>query len=484
MISNERQYRITKTEVDRFRQALAVFDAQAVTRTNTHPILIKAERDALASQLEDLTDEIREYEILQAGKLSTIRLDSFDELADGLIKARIAAGLSQKQLAERLGLKEQQVQRYESERYASASLQRLQDVARAIGVRIREEILLPLAPTDLRTLTRKLRQAGIESDFLLGRLLPSKDAALADGTVSSADEGTLTAKVGAIVSRVFGWSQDELFGSSPLGEPSLAAAQARFKMPARRSRQDTSVYATYANYLAMVVHEACHELPLKPVPIDAGEFRRALIAAYGEVTLRSTLSFAWDLGVPVLPLKDKGTFHGACWRYGGRNVIVLKQTTPHEWRWLFDLVHELFHAGSKPGVETLEVIEDDETSDERRNSDEEIAASQFAGDVVLDGKAEAMAEQSVKRARGAVERLKQAVPSVAADNNLPIGALANYMAFRLSWQGINWWGAASNIQKGGDDPWAVARDVFLERFPFKVGSEIDRQLLERALQEN
>jgi hypothetical protein len=186
----------------------------------------------------------------------------------------------------------------------------------------------------------------------------------------------------------------------------------------------------------------------------------------------------------VLPLKDKGTFHGACWRYGGRNVIVLKQTTAHEWRWLFDLVHELFHAGSQPGVETLEVIEDDETSDERRNSDEEIAASRYAGDVVLDGKAEAMAERSVKRARGAVERLKQAVPAVAADNNLPTGALANYMAFRLSWQGINWWGAASSLQKGGEDPWAVARDVFLERFPFKVGSEIDRQLLERALQEN
>lgn len=483
MISNERQYRITKAEADRFRQTLAALDAQSVSRRDTHPILIKAERDALASQLEDLEVEILEYETLRAGQLSTIKVDTFDELADGLIKARIAAGLSQKQLADRLGLKEQQIQRYESERYASASLQRLQEIARAIGVRIREEILLPLAPTDLRTLTLKLRQAGIESDFLLSRLLPSTDAALADGTVTIGDEGAVTAKTGAIVSRVFGWTQEALFGPSPLGQPSLAAAMARFKMPARRSRQGTSVYATYANYLAMVVLEACRDLPTKPVPIEAKEFRRLLLANYGEVSLRTTLSFAWDLGVPVLPLKDKGTFHGACWRYDGRNVIVLKQSTPHEWRWLFDLIHELFHAGSEPGVDTLEVIEGDETSDERRHSDEEIAASQFAGDVVLDGRAEALAEQSVNRARGAVERLKTAVPAVAAANNLPVGALANYMAFRLSWQGINWWGAASNLQKSGDDPWAVARDVFLERFPFKVGSEIDRQLLERALKE-
>ncbi|MFK5143472.1 helix-turn-helix transcriptional regulator, partial [Klebsiella pneumoniae] len=82
---------------------------------------------ALASQLEDLEDEILEYETLRAGQLSTIKVETFDELADGLIKARIAAGLSQKQLADRLGVKEQQIQRYESERYASASLQRLQD---------------------------------------------------------------------------------------------------------------------------------------------------------------------------------------------------------------------------------------------------------------------------------------------------------------------------------------------------------------------
>lgn len=43
---------------------------------------------------------------------------------------------------------------------------------------------------------------------------------------------------------------------------------------------------------------------------------------------------------------------------------------------------------------TFEVIEADETSSDRRNSDEEIAASQFAGEVVLDGKAETLAHTS------------------------------------------------------------------------------------------
>ena len=200
------------------------------------------------------------------------------------------------------------------------------------------------------------------------------------------------------------------------------------------------------------------------------------------MSLKSTLHFAWDLGVPVLPLRDQGTFHGACWRYDFRNVLVLKQTSQHLSRWLFDLLHEIFHAAQNPSQETLEIIEADENSSERRNSNEEVAASQFAGDVLLKGQAEEIAQACVTRSRGAVERLKSVVPEVAKQFNVDTGAVANYLAFRLSWQNINWWGAAANLQKDDENPWEIARDVFLERFPFKLDSELDRQLLTRALQ--
>ena len=71
-------------------------------------------------------------------------LDSLAALPEALIRARIAAGLTQKELATRLGLKEQQVQRYEATRYAAASLTRIQAVAEALGVRIEERITLPV----------------------------------------------------------------------------------------------------------------------------------------------------------------------------------------------------------------------------------------------------------------------------------------------------------------------------------------------------
>ena len=47
-----------------------------------------------------------EYQALKQGGVSTITIDSFNELGVGLIKARIAAGLSPKALAKRVGVKE------------------------------------------------------------------------------------------------------------------------------------------------------------------------------------------------------------------------------------------------------------------------------------------------------------------------------------------------------------------------------------------
>lgn len=479
MINNERQYRITRAEADRFREALAKLDSDSGKRRDVHPRLLQAEREAMESQLQDLLDEMSEYEFLRSGAAPVIEIASFEDLPDGLIKARIALGLSQKALAERLELKEQQIQRYESERYASASLQRMQQIARALGVGIRKEILLPFPATTFLTFTAKLKQVGLDEAFVREKLLPSQELAKIDGSVSG-DEASVVAKAAAIASRVFGWPVDALLGSAPLSLPTEAAAAARFKVPARRTQRNTSLYAAYANYLATVVADACKELPTRPVPATAAAFREAVLGAYSEITLRTVLYYAWDLGVPVVPLRDHGTFHGACWRISGRNIVVLKQDTRQLARWLFDLIHELFHAGQDPEASELEFIEGDENSPERRQSNEEAEASQFAGDVLLNGSADPLAQEAVEQARGAVQRLKSVLPDVAARHQVDVGAFANYMAHRLSWQGINWWGAAANLQDD-DNPWAVARDVFFERFPYAVKDETDQQLLERAL---
>ena len=83
MISNERQYKISKAEARRFKRALAELEARRVAPVGVHPRLVQAERDALQSQLDELKDDIAEYETLKAGQVSVIAIDSFDELGGG-----------------------------------------------------------------------------------------------------------------------------------------------------------------------------------------------------------------------------------------------------------------------------------------------------------------------------------------------------------------------------------------------------------------
>ena len=72
-----------------------------------------------------------------------IEIKCFKDLGYGLIKARIALGLSQKGLAERLGLKEQQIQRYEAECYSSAGFSRLVEISEALKIRFNTGFMLP-----------------------------------------------------------------------------------------------------------------------------------------------------------------------------------------------------------------------------------------------------------------------------------------------------------------------------------------------------
>jgi ribosome-binding protein aMBF1 (putative translation factor) len=132
MIKNEREYRITKAQAKKFRLALTDFGAGK--DTSVHPRLRQAQADALRSQLADLEVELQQYESLRSGKRCVIHTQSLEDFPRALIQVRVALGLTQRDLAERLGLKEQQIQRYEATQYASASLRRIREVVDALGV--------------------------------------------------------------------------------------------------------------------------------------------------------------------------------------------------------------------------------------------------------------------------------------------------------------------------------------------------------------
>ncbi len=137
MIENEQEYHITKEWAARFGRAIQELADRNPQDNPLPPPLQKMQQDSLQGQLDTLRSQIAEYEALRQGEHGVLEVESLEDLPTALIQARIAAGLSQKELAERLGIKEQQVQLYESTDYASASLRRVNQVILALGIKVK-----------------------------------------------------------------------------------------------------------------------------------------------------------------------------------------------------------------------------------------------------------------------------------------------------------------------------------------------------------
>lgn len=481
MIKNDRQYRITKSAAARFADSLNRLQSGSVKPVlGVDPLIQRAEQDAIKGQLDDLRADLREYEELASGKIGVLELGSLADLPQALVRARIASGLGHKELADKLGLKEQQIQRYEATDYQQASLSRLLEIANALNVNVRKDLILPVGSRSTASIFSRLRDIGFSKEFVLNRLVPRELVSnLAQDGKDAIDQLLFTST--RSVAHVFGWTPAAVLGESRPWLNSGVLGAARFKVSADAEEKSLTVYTFYAHFLAILLLRATDDQVQQGIPTDPDDVYKQITEQYGELTFRTALAYCWDLGVPVLPLNDAGAFHGACWRVDGRNVIVLKQRTQSLARWLFDLLHEFRHAGERPESPTHTVIEDAETSSERLNSEEEKDASWFAGEVSLGGRAEELVAECVKRANESIPRLKSIVPQVAKSAGVEPAALANYMAYRLSLQGENWWGAATNLQPKDESPWEIARDVLLQRANLSRLSGLDRELFVQAL---
>jgi HTH-type transcriptional regulator / antitoxin HipB len=124
MIQNEYQYKITKSKIDDLARVLTTLATEV---ESLPPLMVEATRNGFQTQINRMQTELQEYDDLKAGKVE-ITMSSIEDLPKVLIQKRISLGMTQRELAEKLGIKEQMVQRYESTAYESISYQRLIDV--------------------------------------------------------------------------------------------------------------------------------------------------------------------------------------------------------------------------------------------------------------------------------------------------------------------------------------------------------------------
>ncbi|MFM6183076.1 MAG: transcriptional regulator, partial [Dolichospermum sp.] len=78
MILNEWQYNITKAEMKKFELAIAQLKSNLVPEDENQKLRYEARIDSLKSQIEEFTEEIKEYENLKnnQGKIEKLQYDS------------------------------------------------------------------------------------------------------------------------------------------------------------------------------------------------------------------------------------------------------------------------------------------------------------------------------------------------------------------------------------------------------------------------
>jgi ribosome-binding protein aMBF1 (putative translation factor) len=135
MVKNEQQYQHALDWLRQFEQSVSEFDNNENLKAD--PLRWNLHKDSSQSQVDELKEEISEYERLlncDRRQPMKIKVESLTKLPDVLVKARIAARMSQKELAQILGIDEERVKNYEDSDYQCASFVELLEVSTALGI--------------------------------------------------------------------------------------------------------------------------------------------------------------------------------------------------------------------------------------------------------------------------------------------------------------------------------------------------------------
>ncbi len=134
MIRNDREYRSTRKALAGYEASLTEFDVLKLIASGVDPIIARAQKSSYERQAHELRQQLVAYETRRQGSNEPIEVKSLLDLGRALIEARIASGLTQRELANVAGVQEQQIQKYEKDLYQSASLRRLAQMGQAIGM--------------------------------------------------------------------------------------------------------------------------------------------------------------------------------------------------------------------------------------------------------------------------------------------------------------------------------------------------------------
>ena len=137
MIRNEKEYQEAVERILQEKDRLAKQEAE-LKAMGLGPDNVKRALDPMRSFHEQLEEEVRSYERLKRGEFDEVL--NLRGLGQLLVSLRIARSLTQRQLAEKLGVHETQVSRDERNEYHGITLERAAKILEALGVEVRSRV--------------------------------------------------------------------------------------------------------------------------------------------------------------------------------------------------------------------------------------------------------------------------------------------------------------------------------------------------------
>jgi HTH-type transcriptional regulator/antitoxin HigA len=130
MIKSDAQRDRTVAQIVGFREGISKAKAEMSGRRAA------AVSQSYESMIRQLEDEIREYDALKRGELALPNIERLDQIAPFITRIRIAKGISQTELARRLGVSKQVISRFEESDYQTVAVAKLQNILDAIGIKM------------------------------------------------------------------------------------------------------------------------------------------------------------------------------------------------------------------------------------------------------------------------------------------------------------------------------------------------------------
>ncbi|PSB44761.1 DNA-binding protein [filamentous cyanobacterium Phorm 6] len=143
MIKDELEYEVSKEWVEKFNKTLAAMERDEEAKRKDF-LKWDAGRGSIQCHLDQLHEEIAEYERLMAwdkSKPIEIVVENFNKLSDALIKARMAAKMSEEELAEILDIDPERIKKHEKKNYQSATLTEIINISCALGLEFKTAVM-------------------------------------------------------------------------------------------------------------------------------------------------------------------------------------------------------------------------------------------------------------------------------------------------------------------------------------------------------